>query len=42
MAAKVTGMMLELDNLLLVNLLDNEKSLRDKINEAVRVLDNQR
>lgn len=42
MAAKVTGMMLELDNLLLVDLLDNEKALQKKINEAVRVLDKQK
>eukprot|EP00920_Eleutheroschizon_duboscqi_P040501 GHVT01096932.1.p2 GENE.GHVT01096932.1~~GHVT01096932.1.p2 ORF type:complete len:611 (+),score=39.42 GHVT01096932.1:4277-6109(+) len=38
LAGKITGMMLEMDNAQLVNLLECEQQLRAKVNEAVRVL----
>ncbi|GIX63119.1 polyadenylate-binding protein [Babesia caballi] len=38
LAGKITGMMLEMDNQELMALLDNEQQLKDKIQEAMRVL----
>merc|ERR1712039_165130 len=42
LAAKITGMMLELDNNEILGLLDSEEKLRRKIEEAVAVLGRQR
>jgi len=39
LAGKITGMMLELDNKELIKLVDNETTLKRKIDEAVKVLD---
>merc|ERR1711904_441810 len=38
MAGKVTGMMLEMDNSELLMLLESEAQLRNKVEEAIRVL----
>ncbi|EDO07182.1 polyadenylate binding protein family protein [Babesia bovis T2Bo] len=38
LAGKITGMMLEMDNQELMALLENEQQLKDKIQEAMRVL----
>ena len=37
-AGKITGMMLELDNVELYSMLDNEAHLKSKVEEALRVL----
>merc|ERR1711920_224735 len=41
MAGKITGMMLEMDNSELLILLESEPQLKNKVDEAVRVLDTQ-
>lgn len=41
LAGKITGMMLEMDNNEVLVMLDNEAQLRQKVEEAVRVLNNQ-
>merc|ERR1712168_130021 len=38
LASKITGMLLEIDNSELLNMLDNEKALSAKVEEAVSVL----
>merc|ERR1712063_121233 len=39
LAGKITGMMLEMDNSELLILLESEAQLKNKVDEAVRVLD---
>merc|ERR1711941_31308 len=39
MAGKVTGMMLEMDNSELLMLLESEQQLKNKVDEALRVLE---
>ena len=38
-AGKITGMLLELDNVVLLNLLESPDALKAKVNEAVQVLE---
>ncbi|KAG6819204.1 hypothetical protein H0H93_014377 [Arthromyces matolae] len=38
LAGKITGMLLEMDNMELLNLLDNNEALNDKVSEALNVL----
>merc|ERR1719401_1988308 len=39
LAGKITGMMLEMDNSELLMLLESEQQLKDKVDEAMRVLE---
>ena len=39
LAGKITGMMLEMDNTELLTLLDSEQQLKNKVDEALRVLE---
>lgn len=39
LAGKITGMLLEMDNTEILTILESETQLRQKVDEAVRVLD---
>ena len=42
LAGKITGMMLEMDNSELLILLESESQMKNKVDEALRVLDGQK